>query len=1516
MNLQLRILLRLALIVHVAAGIWTQLAAAHDVDVSDPKTFSGPLFCPCTNRELLSFTLLMHYRDAGTSTTVGALLRAGVRQAARDRGLRVSEYVPVDFFRASEATRFLENEIREGTAGIIITLCNDLLLSLLAAANKVGIPIYIIGGPDPELYQGLQNREPSTGPMQASIRHIGPNMAQVAATLASRLMSQGITHLECITTEVGELSWHAQCIRLVAAFEAAGRVASAQHLHSGLAFDLANYALDMATRLADVPDREVAVVVADTTLYRMLRSSLVLTAKAGTSVVVYETSPEVLADVRAGASVVALDFEFYAQGYLGLSLAATEGHTAQMVTSDIATSVTIYGGGDNSSQVTDAIMQREVCRAARYPVCGDPGVVPVTPTGCPCFNRSEVAYKVIGLLPSRHVPFSYTLWQGMADAQRDLPGSTFKWDIPEQVDFDANIADYMGVAASDTWRGVISLDPMLTDVPPIVGAMRAVPAAGMRLYLAGVHMAGPEGAVLSTFGAQSFVGVNAFTSGAVCTHAAVHAGLWHLVVSNVLPFFSWTWALVRGMMEGFLGVEFPFPPGLWEGDVAGKSDEGNRTGVYELFVAPETNRTAQAINGLSPRGFVYGLKRHLQTAAPAPDAVAIHVVDEFITPATLAMLDELARSQPGRPPVQLVTQKCFHPEMLALLRRGQVQGEQLLLGCMDEQPYLMTYLSALLAALEQHTGERVVGEVSTARFLQASQLPLHFIRRAACELAGMQEGYEKGQLGKFYPLCDARQGCIQGGSPNATVCSGHGMCVFPTHPASNETTRGAAGACECERGYTGEYCEKRESDKAGWLDTHRLGAALVIVLAVIVGVVLLLGIGLPIYFLWFRKGKGHGSDVVEEFLRKRSPPQKGDVITAVITDIEGSTELWEWNPDVMKRALAIHHTVLRAFLPKYYGYESDTAGDSFSLVFHDAADALGWAMEVQHALLFPTLALASEELLSSPGGRRTSVSRLNSFSSTRSDLAQSDWPQELLSFSLGREEPCSGLETPMYRGLRVRMGMHIGVAEECTSHANGRQHYHGEVMEVAKAIADVGVSGGQVLMSMPAWQSLGQPPLFVSCQHLGLHEVCEKLDPIHLMQVVSDDLAKRVPFRPLKSKQLSPSFFDAPCSDCYVKGIPPAQPVVIAFIYVSHAKALRRHFTYQPAISLLVSLVQQLVPQYEGYECEEKDGNFLLAFASPVMAARMAEALQRKAMELPWPEQLLELEKAAEVTKPAGEGDKEDVDKDAVVFRGLRLQIGLCMGVPVECHPHRATGRAAYYGPIVNRAARIAATAAAGQTLCNDVLYDSIEAFSSDLVFKELGKFDLKGVREPMHLFQVSSPALSARLFPRVLKLAHQASLLHQLPGRQSEDSTCNNNSLHGSSTRMRRTLSLMAMEPVEGAPLLSEENSPCYSNIMRLAPGGIPGRVTTVMESHDHHPKLSFMQTKVEEQVRAEFAHCSHDDLLRVIARQRVDMQRMQLQGAAARPGEDTPTMVFDISACDLYLHAASRGPQAKYVG
>ena len=44
-------------------------------------------------------------------------------------------------------------------------------------------------------------------------------------------------------------------------------------------------------------------------------------------------------------------------------------------------------------------------------------------------------------------------------------------------------------------------------------------------------------------------------------------------------------------------------------------------------------------------------------------------------------------------------------------------------------------------------------------------------------------------------------------------------------------------------------------------------------------------------------------------------------MSIVMTDVEGSTGLWEWNSRIMNSALALHDHTLRSLLPKYFGYE-------------------------------------------------------------------------------------------------------------------------------------------------------------------------------------------------------------------------------------------------------------------------------------------------------------------------------------------------------------------------------------------------------------------------------------------------------------------------------------------------------------------------------------------------------------------------------------------------------------------
>lgn len=86
---------------------------------------------------------------------------------------------------------------------------------------------------------------------------------------------------------------------------------------------------------------------------------------------------------------------------------------------------------------------------------------------------------------------------------------------------------------------------------------------------------------------------------------------------------------------------------------------------------------------------------------------------------------------------------------------------------------------------------------------------------------------------------------------------------------------------------------------------------------------------------------------------------KGDVtagdaslitLTFLFTDIEGSTALWEQEPEAMRIALQRHNVLLAAAVERHGGCVFKTVGDAFCVTFDHAPDALGAALQMQCSL--------------------------------------------------------------------------------------------------------------------------------------------------------------------------------------------------------------------------------------------------------------------------------------------------------------------------------------------------------------------------------------------------------------------------------------------------------------------------------------------------------------------------------------------------------------------------------------
>jgi hypothetical protein len=134
-------------------------------------------------------------------------------------------------------------------------------------------------------------------------------------------------------------------------------------------------------------------------------------------------------------------------------------------------------------------------------------------------------------------------------------------------------------------------------------------------------------------------------------------------------------------------------------------------------------------------------------------------------------------------------------------------------------------------------------------------------------------------------------------------------------------------------------------------------------------------------------------------------------VALVFTDIQGSTQLWERCGSVMRAALEVHDRLLRSLLADSSGYEVKTQGDSFMVAFPAVGEAVRWCLETQWRLL------------------------------------HAPWPEEILAEPEAAE--VRGTCGLVQRGLRVRMGIHLGEPECRIDERTGRADYFGRMVNVA-----------------------------------------------------------------------------------------------------------------------------------------------------------------------------------------------------------------------------------------------------------------------------------------------------------------------------------------------------------------------------------------------------------------------------------------------------------------------------------
>eukprot|EP00667_Euglena_gracilis_P001212 EG_transcript_1212 len=242
-----------------------------------------------------------------------------------------------------------------------------------------------------------------------------------------------------------------------------------------------------------------------------------------------------------------------------------------------------------------------------------------------------------------------------------------------------------------------------------------------------------------------------------------------------------------------------------------------------------------------------------------------------------------------------------------------------------------------------------------------------------------------------------------------------------------------------------------------------------VIVGVVVGIVVLAAVG------WRLSRHGRRDNAA-------APKSSAEPFCIVFTDIQSSTHMWSAVPDVMVRALQVHHLLIRRLIVKHGLYEVKTIGDSFMCASRSPLRAVEFALQLQRQLYehdWGTTAIDDEYVL--------------------------------------QQEALSGPWTASHagwNGLRVRVGVHYGQGEVYLDPVSKGYDYYGTVVNTAARVEAV-CHGGQIGITQAVHDAMnGEFPGAVMSD-LGEQVLRGLLEPVHLYQLVPWELAKRT-FPPLR----------------------------------------------------------------------------------------------------------------------------------------------------------------------------------------------------------------------------------------------------------------------------------------------------------------------------------------------------------------------------------------------------------------
>lgn len=172
--------------------------------------------------------------------------------------------------------------------------------------------------------------------------------------------------------------------------------------------------------------------------------------------------------------------------------------------------------------------------------------------------------------------------------------------------------------------------------------------------------------------------------------------------------------------------------------------------------------------------------------------------------------------------------------------------------------------------------------------------------------------------------------------------------------------------------------------------------------------------------------------------------------------------------------------------------------------------------------------------------------------------------------------------------------------------------------------------------------------------------------------------------------------------------LPPIGHVAIVFTDIKNSTLLwDTNPGMQSAMRLHNQLLRRQLRSIGGYEVKTEGDAFMVSFQSVGAAVLWCFSVQIRLLSVDWPQEILDSEDGKTV---------HDADGN-IIYRGLSVRMGVHWGWPV-CEVDPVNTRMDYFGPMVNRAARISGAADGGQIMVSHDVIAEIERLMS--MYEEL----------------------------------------------------------------------------------------------------------------------------------------------------------------------------------------------------